>query len=141
MRRTNIRYAQTVGFRYYHINKDGYTDSAGFNYEKSQNDILTTVLGIEVSETIKIKYISISPIVYLNMTYDIVNDDIETLVRLPNGNSYITNSDNNEKLGFELGVSTEFNINDKIKMAVTYEYDWKKDYSSHLGLLKLKYQF
>ena len=75
------------------------------------------------------------------MTYDIVNDDIETLVRLPNGNSYITNSDNNEKLGFELGISTEFNINDKIKMAVTYEYDWKKDYSSHLGLLKLKYQF
>lgn len=128
-----------VGLRYYHIDRETYTDSAGFEYASSQSDVLTSVLGIEVSKNMYFLGMAVNPTVFINATYDLINDDIRQFVRLPNGNAYITNAGDDEKFGMEFGISFEMSLRENLKASVVYEFDWQDDYKAHLGMFKFKY--
>ena len=81
------------------------------------------------------------PKAFVNATYDLQNDDNTTIVHLPNGGSYAIAQESNGKFGVETGIGVEMAVSENAKVGLTYEYDWRDDYSAHTGLLNLKYAF
>ncbi len=136
-----LRLRPQAGLRYYKINQDGYTDSAGMNYNSADSDILTGVLGVSLTDETEVNGYKVMPKAFVNATYDLQNDDNTTIVNLPNGGSYAIAQESNGKLGIEAGVGVEMAVTDNAKVGVSYEYDWRNDYSAHTGLLNLKYTF
>ena len=49
--------------------------------------------------------------------------------------------ESNGKFGVETGIGVEMAVSENAKVGLTYEYDWRDDYSAHTGLLNLKYAF
>ena len=136
-----LRLRPQAGLRYYKINQDGYTDSAGMNYNSTDSDVVTGVLGVEISDNTDYRGAKIMPKAFINATYDLKNDDSSMLVKLPNGTAYNVSQESNGKFGIEAGVGVEMAVTDNAKVGVSYEYDWRDDYSAHTGLLNLKYAF
>ena len=136
-----LRLRPQAGLRYYKISQDGYTDSAGMKYNSADSDILTGVLGVSLTDETEVNGYKVMPKAFVNATYDLQNDDNTTIVNLPNGGSYAIAQESNGKLGIEAGVGVEMAVTDNAKVGVSYEYDWRDDYSAHTGLLNLKYAF
>lgn len=134
-----LRLRPQAGLRYYKISQDGYTDSAGMKYNSADSDILTGVLGVSLTDETEVNGYKVMPKAFVNATYDLQNDDNTTIVHLPNGGSYAIAQESNGKLGIEAGVGVEMAVTDNAKVGVSYEYDWRNDYSAHTGLLNLKY--
>ena len=136
-----LRLRPQAGLRYYKISQDGYTDSAGMKYNSADSDILTGVLGVSLSDETEFNGYEVMPKAFVNATYDLQNDDNTTIVHLPNGGSYAIAQESNGKFGVETGIGVEMAVSENAKIGLTYEYDWRDDYSAHTGLLNLKYAF
>ena len=136
-----LRLRPQAGVRYYNISQDGYTDSAGMTYDSVNSDVVTGVIGVEISDNTNYRGAKIMPKAFVNATYDLKNDDSSMLVKLPNGTAYNVSQESNGKFGIEAGVGVEMAVTDNAKVGVSYEYDWRDDYSAHTGLLNLKYAF
>ena len=136
-----LRLRPQAGLRYYKISQDGYTDSAGMKYNSADSDILTGVLGVSLSDETEVNGYEVMPKAFVNATYDLQNDDNTTIVHLPNGGSYAIAQESNGKFGVETGIGVEMAVSENAKVGLTYEYDWRDDYSAHTGLLNLKYAF
>ncbi len=136
-----LRLRPQAGLRYYKISQDGYTDSAGMKYNSADSDILTGVLGVSLTDETEVNGYEVMPKAFVNATYDLQNDDNTTIVHLPNGGSYAIAQESNGKFGVETGIGVEMAVSENAKVGLTYEYDWRDDYSAHTGLLNLKYAF
>ncbi len=136
-----LRLRPQAGLRYYKISQDGYTDSAGMKYNSADSDILTGVLGVSLTDETEVNGYEVMPKAFVNATYDLQNDDNTTIVHLPNGGSYAIAQESNGKFGVETGIGVEMVVSENAKVGLTYEYDWRDDYSAHTGLLNLKYAF
>ena len=130
-----------IGLRYYHIVQDSYRDNAGIKYEEVSGDILTGIIGTDLAYNCDIKDYSVSHRGYINATYDLINDDVNMYMALPNGNGYYVNQDADNELGFEIGYGLEAQLNDNIKIGLNYEFDWQKDYNAHLTFINMHYNF
>ena len=121
-----------VGLRYVHISQDGYTDSADQKVSSSDSDILTGVIGAKVSKTWTLENgMNIKPEARIAATYDLMNDDVNSVVTLANGSAYMVEGDALDRFGMEFGagVTTED------------EGKFREDYQDHTGLVNLKYKF
>ena len=130
-----------IGLRYYHIVQDSYRDNAGIKYEEVSGDILTGIIGTDLAYNCDIKDYSVSHRGYINATYDLINDDVDMYMRLPNKNGYYVNQNADTELGFEVGYGLEAQINDKLSFGINYEFDWQKDYNAHLTFINMHYNF
>ena len=131
-----------VGLRYVHISQDGYTDSADQKVSSSDSDILTGVIGAKVSKTWTLENgMNIKPEARIAATYDLMNDDVNSVVTLANGSAYMVEGDALDRFGMEFvaGVTTE--VNDNVEFALGYEGKFREDYQDHTGLVNLKYKF
>jgi outer membrane autotransporter protein len=130
-----------AGLRYYHITQNSYKDNAGIKYEEVSGNILTGIVGTDLVYNSDIKNHSVTHRGYLNATYDIVNDDINMYMNLPNKNGYYINQNADNELGFEIGYGLEAQLNENVKIGLNYEFDWQKDYNAHLAFINMQYNF
>lgn len=126
-----------LGFRYYHIKQNDYTDSAMQNISENQTDILRAVGGVRFSNSYK----TINSDIYLGLTYDLTTDSNDTLVNLTNGSSYIVKGKDLPRLSYEFNVEASTNITENTTIALSYLGAYNNDYQKHTGMLKLKYNF
>ena len=131
----------SVGVRYYHIDQEEYTDNAGIEYGSVKSDVVTGVVGFEISSDTEIKGYDVSQRGYINATYDITNDSDNMFMKLPNGGGYSINTDDSDDFGVELGYGVEGQITKDVKIGLNYELGLKGDYTSHSGFVNLKYEF
>ena len=136
-----LRLRPSAGLRYYHINQDGYTDNAGIKYDDISGDILTGVVGVELTDNMMIDKYPLVQRAYVNATYDLVNDNVSTYMQLPNGNGYSVGEQAEDEFGIEAGYGVEVELTDNISTGINYEFDWRKDYTSHTGFINLKCSF
>jgi len=128
-----------AGLRYTYIKQDSYTDTLGQHVRADDVDVLTAVLGANYSMTLKAKDITWSPKAHLSFTYDLSSDDANATVNI--GSSvYDIKGKRLERFGMETGAGVEASIGN---WDFTAEYDLgvRKDYTSHTGMLKAKYNF
>ena len=131
-----------VGLRYVHISQDGYTDSADQKVSSSDSDILTGVIGAKVSKTWTLENgMNIKPEARIAATYDLMNDDVNSVVTLANGSAYMVEGDALDRFGMEFGAGVTTEVNDNVEFALGYEGKFREDYQDHTGLVNLKYKF
>lgn len=78
--------------RYVHISQDGYKDSADQRVSANDSDILTGAIGAKVSKTWTLENgMNIKPEARIAATYDLMNDDTNSVVTLANSLWKLTN--------------------------------------------------
>ena len=131
-----------VGLRYVHISQDGYKDSADQRVSSSDSDILTGVIGAKFSKTWTLENgMNIKPEARIAATYDLMNDDVNSVVTLANGSAYMVEGDALDRFGMEFGAGVTAEVNDNVEFALGYEGKFREDYQDHTGLVNLKYKF
>ena len=131
-----------AGLRYVHISQDGYKDSADQRVSSSNSDILTGVIGAKVSKNFALSNgMNIKPEARIAATYDLMNDDVNSVVTLANGSAYVVEGDALDRFGMEFGAGVTAEVNDNVELSLGYEGKFREDYQDHTGLLNAKYNF
>ena len=131
-----------VGLRYVHISQDGYTDSADQRVSGNDSDILTSVIGAKVSKSWELENgMNIKPEARIAATYDLMNDDVNSVVTLANGSAYSVEGKALDRFGMEFGAGVTAEVNDNVELSLGYEGKFREDYQDHTGLINAKYKF
>lgn len=131
-----------AGLRYVHIKQDAYKDSADQRVSANDSDILTGVIGAKVSKSWELSNgMNIKPEARIAATYDLMNDDVNSVVTLANGSAYTVNGEALDRFGMELGVGVTAEVNDNVELSLGYEGKFRQDYQDHTGLINAKYKF
>lgn len=131
-----------AGLRYVHINQDSYKDSADQKVSANDADILTGVIGAKASKDFALENgMNLRPEARLAMTYDLMNDDNNSVVTLANGSAYQGNGEALDRFGIEFGAGLTADVNDNVELSVGYEGKFREDYQDHTGLFNAKYKF
>ncbi len=137
---TELGLTPKAGLRYLHIKQDSYTDTAGQNIKTDNTDLLTAVIGGNYSYTFVEEGYSLKPEVRLAATYDLVSDNADATVVMGTS-SYTTTGKRLPRFGVEAGVGLTMNVADAVDISLNYDAGIRRDYTSHTGTLKLKYNF
>ncbi|MFR7962362.1 MAG: autotransporter domain-containing protein [Alphaproteobacteria bacterium] len=131
-----------AGLRYVHISQDNYKDSADQKVSANDADILTGVIGAKASKDFALENgMNLRPEARLAMTYDLMNDDNNSVVTLANGSAYSVNGEALDRFGIEFGAGLTADVNDNVELSVGYEGKFREDYQDHTGLFNAKYKF
>lgn len=131
-----------AGLRYVHIKQDGYKDSADQRVSANDSDILTGVIGAKVSKSWELSNgMNIKPEARIAATYDLMNDDVNSVVTLANGSAYAVDGEALDRFGMEFGAGVTAEVNDNVELSLGYEGKFREDYQDHTGLINAKYKF
>ena len=131
-----------AGLRYVHIKQDAYKDSADQKVSGNDSDILTGVIGAKVSKFWELENgMNIKPEVRVAATYDLMNDDVNSVVTLANGSAYAVEGEALDRFGMEFGAGVTAEVNDNVELSLGYEGKFREDYQDHTGLINAKYKF
>lgn len=131
-----------AGLRYVHIKQDAYKDSADQCVSANDSDILTGVIGAKVSKNFELSNgMNIKPEARIAATYDLMNDDINSVVTLANGSAYQVNGEALDRFGMEFGAGVTAEVNDNVELSLGYEGKFREDYQDHTGLINARYKF
>ena len=131
-----------AGLRYVHIKQDAYKDSADQRVSANDSDILTGVIGAKISKNFELSNgMNIKPEARIAATYDLFNDDVNSVVTLANGSAYAVEGEALDRFGMEFGAGVTAEVNDKVELSFGYEGKFREDYQDHTGLINAKYKF
>ena len=131
-----------AGLRYVHIKQDAYKDSADQRVSANDSDILTGVIGAKVSKNFELSNgMNIKPEARIAATYDLFNDDVNSVVTLANGSTYAVEGEALDRFGMEFGAGVTAEVNDNVELSLGYEGKFREDYQDHTGLINAKYKF
>lgn len=130
------------GFRYASISQDAHQDSIGQQVGEVSNTMLSGVLEARFTKDILSKGNRYwRPELSLGITYDFTSDDNAAMVTLPNGSFYSVSGESLDKLAGEIGLSVAYLIGGHTDISLGYFGEFRKDYTSHTGMLSLRYNF
>ena len=131
-----------AGLRYVHIKQDAYKDSADQRISANDSDILTGVIGAKVSKSFELSNgMNIKPEARIAATYDLFNDDVNSVVTLANGSAYAVEGEALDRFGMEFSAGVTAEVNDNVELSLGYEGKFRQDYQDHTGLINAKYKF
>lgn len=131
-----------AGLRYVHIKQDAYKDSADQRVSANDSDILTGVIGAKVSKNFELSNgMNIKPEARIAATYDLMNDEVNSVVTLANGSAYAVEGEALDRFGMEFGAGVTAEVNDNVELSFGYEGKFRQDYQDHTGLINAKYKF
>jgi outer membrane autotransporter protein len=128
-----------AGLRYILAKQDAYSDGAQY-IKSDDNDLLTGILGAKYSADIKTKDFTFAPNIRLAATYDFISDNSVANVNIIGGGNYQITGERLKRFGIETGVGVEATCGDW-NLSLDYNGSFKKDFQSHTGMLKAKYNF
>ena len=138
----DLGFTPEVGLRYVHIKQDAYKDSADQKVSGNDSDILTGVIGAKVSKSWELSNgMLIKPEARIAATYDLFNDDVNSVVTLANGSAYAVEGEALDRFGMEFGAGVIAEVNDNVELSLGYEGKFREDYQDHTGLINAKYKF
>ena len=131
-----------IGARYVVMDMKNYKDSADQYVKAETAETLTAIGGLKLARPFQMSdSLVFTPEIFGYATYDVISDEMNTAVTMPNGNSYQTVGRRLEKFGAEAGARFSFVINDTFDFTMSYEGTFRKDYTGHGVLLGLKASF
>lgn len=137
-----LGFTPEAGLRYVHIKQDAYKDSADQKVSGNNSDILTGVIGAKVSKNFELSNgMNIKPEARIAATYDLFNDDVNSVVTLANGSAYAVEGEALDRFGMEFGAGVTAELNSQVELSLGYEGKFREDYQDHTGLINAKYKF
>lgn len=135
-------FTPTLGLRYINLQQEGYKDSADQSVSAEQNSYLSGVVGVTIkNEVYSSSVLHLLPQLHAGLSYDFVSDNAQGNVFLPNGSNYSISGERLHRLGFEAGASVSAYLSDNWEALLGYEGNFRQDYNSHTGTLKVRYLF
>ncbi len=136
-----VKFVPELGMRYLYLDQNDYTDSMGIRITGRTSDVLTAVFGAKISQPWVVGYRTIiTPELRIATTYDMKRPDADSVVSLPNGQSYEVSGRPMKRLGVEIGAGVTAEVNDKTDVSANYEGHFRDHYQDHTGLLGVKYK-
>ena len=132
-------FAPEAGFRYLLVDQESYTNGAQ-HIKSDKNDVLTGVAGVRYVKALNTEKITFVPHANVALTYDIMSEGSEANVRVIGGGDYQIKGERLHRFGFETGVGVTATINN-LDLSLDYNGGFRKDFQSHTGMLKVKYNF
>lgn len=130
-----------AGVRYLHVDGDTYTNSLGIRNKIDDADYLTAILGGRYAKSFAVSGgLSLRPEARLAAKYDLLSDDYDTAVTMPGINSYSVKADSLNRFGGEAGLGITMSYKE-LDLSLTYDIEFRKDYTSQTGMLKARYNF
>ena len=128
--------------RYMNLQQESYTDGADQSVSASQDNYLTAVLGVDLQTQKRVSStLSLLPRFHAGISYDLLSDKANSRVTLPNASGYNVTGERLHRLSFEAGASVTAQVADNVEALLGYEGNFREDYNSHTGMLKLRYFF
>lgn len=128
-----------VGLRYLLADQESYNDGVQ-RISTGNTDVLTGVVGIKYQADVQAKDWTFTPNLRLAATYDMISDNSKANVSVIGGGNYQITGERLERFGVETGVGIETTYKDW-NFSVDYNGGFRKDFQSHTGMLKAKYNF
>ncbi|MBO4294810.1 MAG: autotransporter domain-containing protein [Alphaproteobacteria bacterium] len=126
-----------IGMHYYHIKREGYTDTAAQHIERSSTNYIRATGGVRFSK----EYGIFRPDIYLGLAYDILVPDNNTSIRLANGSSYIVEGRNLSRMEYQVNIGLNAALTDNISLGAGYMGAFRENYREHTGIIRFKYDF
>lgn len=130
-----------LGLRYIHVTADDYTNSFGVKTHMDNANFLTGILGAKYAfNVVAGKYTTFMPQLNAGFKYDLLSDKNIATVTMPGINSYTMDGERLSRIGGEFGIGLGMKYRN-LDIALNYDIDVRKDYTSQTGMLKLRCNF
>ena len=113
---------------------------AGNRVHSDKSDLLTGSVGIRYAKMFRSEKIQWSPHINGGITYDFASDNSKTNVEIVHGNNYQINGKRLHRFGVEAGAGVAMSVG-AWDLSADYHGGYRKDFQSHTGMLKAKYNF
>lgn len=126
------------GLNYIGIKQDAYTDTASQKIKADDTQTLTLTAGGKyriTSQNMK----RASTILKAAVLYDVMSDDGVTTVTVGN-NNYIVRGNGVDPFGVQAGIMFDA-LGNNANLSIGYDLEWRNNFISHTGYIKLKYNF
>lgn len=133
----------SFGLRYSSLSTDSRADSIGQQINSTSATVASAIAEVRFSKD----YVSEDgerywkPELRLGLTYDLSSDDNDAEVTLPNGSFYTVHGDALDKAAAEIGFGVTYLVSDRTDIYFGYNGEFRKDYTSHTGMLNFRYNF
>lgn len=130
----------SVGLRYLYVSQDAYNNGMA-DISATDTDYLTGVAGLEYAFEIQSDYdLKFSPNIRAAATYDFLSDAVVANVAMPGMAAYVVNGESLSRFGSEFGIGLTMTYRG-VQVSANYDLDLHKNYTSHTGMLKIRYNF
>ncbi len=131
-----------LGLRYTHIDADDYTNNLGIKNRLENTDYMTLTFGGKYARDFRTKYshVFFTPEFHGLLKYDVMSDDQVAVVSMPGVDSYSISGEKLSKFGAELGIGLTMRYYNA-DWSLDYDLDIRKEYTSHTGRIKWRYNF
>lgn len=136
-------FSPLLSARYFHAWQEDYTDAAGQEVSSDKSQTATIAGGLKYAPVLKSESdVFVIPYAQVLATYDFVTPDKNKSVVNIGGGTYtiLETGDGLSRSGVEAsaGLTVDFGA---IEASVRYDGRFKKDYTSHTGMLEFRYNF
>ena len=130
-----------MGLRYLRVDSEAYTDGFGIRKKFDAIDYLTPMFETKWGWDIAMsEHSSIRPEVRYALKYDVLCDATIATVSMPGAATYTLTGDRLPRVGNEFGLGLGVKSN-ALTVSVDYDFEFRPDYTSQTGMLKLRYEF
>jgi len=113
---------------------------AGNRVHSDKSDLLTGSVGVRYAKTFRSEKIQWMPHINGGITYDFASDNSKTNVEIVRGNNYQINGKRLHRFGVETGAGLTMSVG-AWDLSADYRGGYRKNFQSHTGMLKVKYNF
>lgn len=136
-------FSPLLSARYFHAWQEDYTDAAGQKVSSDKSQTATIAGGLKYAPVLKSERdVFVIPYAQVLATYDFITPDKNKSVVNIGGGTYtiLETGDGLSRSGVEAsaGVTVDFGA---IEASARYDGRFKKDYTSHTGMLEFRYNF
>ncbi len=130
-----------IAFRFIGSHEKAYTDALGVEFESKNSTAATAIGGLKLSNRYRLrsaKATSFIPELKAAVTYDFARSTPNKTAFLPNGSSYIVETDTDKRLGAEASAGFSLNFKGSGSLAVMYDGAFQGRLQSHSIALNVK---
>lgn len=130
--------------RFINTHQKAYTDALGVELEDKNSSAATSVLGFKLSKRYRLK--GKTPVLFMPelkaaATYDFVRTGSDRTAVLPNGTSYIVETDQDKRFGIEAGAGFSMNFGKSASLSLLYDGMFQGKLESHSVVMNAKINF
>lgn len=133
----------SFGLRHSSLSTDAHADGIGQQIDSVSSKVTSLIAEARFSKD----YVSDDgerfwkPELRLGISYDLSSEDNTAQVSLPNGSFYTVTGEALDKAAAEIGLGVTYQTGDRTDIHFGYNGEFRKDYTSHTGMLNFRYNF
>ncbi|MBQ3696193.1 MAG: autotransporter outer membrane beta-barrel domain-containing protein [Alphaproteobacteria bacterium] len=132
-------FALEGGLRYLLVDQESYSDGVQ-RIKSDKNDVWTGMAGVRYAKAFNGDKVTWTPHANLAMTYDFVSDGPDANVQVLGGGDYRIHGEKLHRFGVEGGAGLTMTVG-AWDLSADYRGAYRKNFQSHMGMLKAKYNF